>query len=291
MARHPDAVWRPLADNWASQPLMARYDIVCIHTAVGSLEGTYGYFRTGNGAGYSGTESHFMTGANGELHQYQDTAHKAEANLNGNGRIISIENADMGPGFAPWNTKDASAVPAFTPQQIEANARVCAWAHREHGIPLVRIPDSGTSRRGIGFHWQGVPARKGDTVSQTGGELWSLAVGKSCPGPRRRGQIDQIIARAQELVGAPTGTSPVAPPPSTGRPTIRLGATGDHVRALQDKLKRVYPSYAQATGRAMTVDGNFGPTTDLWVREFQRRSGLTADGAVGPATWRALGLS
>jgi len=199
MARMPGARWRPLAANWASQPRMTRVDLVLIHTAVGSFEGTFAYF-SGSG-GYSGAESHFMTGGGGEIDQYQDTAHQAEANGAANGDAISIENADMGPGFAAWNTRDGNAVPAFTPAQIEANARICAWAHTTHGVPLELIPDSKPGRRGIGYHRLGVPG-----YMVAGGEKWSSATGKVCPGNRRIAQIPQIIARARQLVG---GAAPV----------------------------------------------------------------------------------
>ncbi len=35
-------------------------------------------------------------------------------------------------------------------------------------------------------------------------------------------------------------------------------------------------------------DGNFGPITESEVKTFQTQSQLTADGIVGPLTWRAL---
>jgi len=82
------------------------------------------------------------------------------------------------------------------------------------------------------------------------------------------------LSRARELVEA------------LRRPIIREGSTGQAVRDLQAHLKQNYPLYA----KHLVVDGMFGPKTRVAVEEFQRRSGLVADGTVGPKTWEKLGL-
>lgn len=99
-----------------------------------------------------------------------------------------------------------------------------------------------------------------------------------------RGNAAQVAAAAAKIRGA---AAPAAS--GTSRPTIKLGAEGSAVRALQTRLRDGYSAYRHEHG-AMVVDGDFGKTTDAWVREFQQRSGLTVDGVVGPATWKALGL-
>lgn len=71
-----------------------------------------------------------------------------------------------------------------------------------------------------------------------------------------------------------------------GRATIKLGSNGNLVRDLQQKLKTDYPLY----GKYLVVDGDFGAKTNKAVKTFQQRAGLTVDGIVGPATWRALGF-
>jgi putative chitinase len=64
-------------------------------------------------------------------------------------------------------------------------------------------------------------------------------------------------------------------------PTLRQGATGPEVRALQQKLKDLG---FDPNG----VDGDFGPGTRAAVIAFQQSKGLQADGIAGPATLAAL---
>lgn len=59
------------------------------------------------------------------------------------------------------------------------------------------------------------------------------------------------------------------------RPTLRRGAKGDDVAALQKAL-------------GLKVDALYGPATEAAVRAFQRTHGLVADGIFGPAGWAAL---
>jgi Putative peptidoglycan binding domain len=90
--------------------------------------------------------------------------------------------------------------------------------------------------------------------------------------------------------GKPSPAKPPAKPkprPSGARPVLQQGTDRpQYVKAVQRRLKTVYPAYA----RHLAVDGKFGPATAAAVREFQRRSGLAADGVVGRRTWQALGF-
>eukprot|EP00208_Stichococcus_sp_RCC1054_P003673 CAMPEP_0206138160 /NCGR_PEP_ID=MMETSP1473-20131121/3128_1 /ASSEMBLY_ACC=CAM_ASM_001109 /TAXON_ID=1461547 /ORGANISM="Stichococcus sp, Strain RCC1054" /LENGTH=296 /DNA_ID=CAMNT_0053531517 /DNA_START=154 /DNA_END=1044 /DNA_ORIENTATION=- len=61
---------------------------------------------------------------------------------------------------------------------------------------------------------------------------------------------------------------------------IREGQTGACVSSLQSLLNN--------QGAGIAVDGDFGPATLSAVKSFQSRSGLTADGLVGPDTKNAL---
>jgi len=186
MARMPGAEWvGPHHDNG----VMSRYDIVCLHTIVGSAPAH---------------AAHFSTRGDGHIYQSRDTLYRSAANLNGNYRIIAIENADRDGAFSPWNINDGRAVPFFTDQQIESIARICAWAYQTHGVPLVACPDSRPSSKGIAFHRQGIDGNWSGyayTGRIPGGEIWTEWEGKVCPGDRRISQIPKIIARANVLAG------------------------------------------------------------------------------------------
>jgi peptidoglycan hydrolase-like protein with peptidoglycan-binding domain len=64
-------------------------------------------------------------------------------------------------------------------------------------------------------------------------------------------------------------------------PTLREGSRGVPVRQLQAALTEL-GVYAGA------VDGEFGPQTVAPVKALQQATGLTADGVVGPDTWRQI---
>ena len=64
----------------------------------------------------------------------------------------------------------------------------------------------------------------------------------------------------------------------------RQGSTADAVRTIQTNLS----NWGYFSG---AIDGIYGPKTEEAVKYFQRKNGLTADGVVGPATLRALGMS
>ena len=69
---------------------------------------------------------------------------------------------------------------------------------------------------------------------------------------------------------------------AASRPTLRLGAHGSAVVALQQRLAALH--YFDVR----TADGVFGPNTYHAVIAFQKVQGLARDGVVGPVTWAKL---
>jgi peptidoglycan hydrolase-like protein with peptidoglycan-binding domain len=63
--------------------------------------------------------------------------------------------------------------------------------------------------------------------------------------------------------------------------TLRRGASGDAVRALQVQLN-------EKRSAGLVVDGQFGGGTETAVRTFQTHAGIGSDGVVGAVTWRNL---
>lgn len=97
--------------------------------------------------------------------------------------------------------------------------------------------------------------------------------------------LNDYLARTGQLP-APTPTPP--PPPTgggshaPGTRTLRLQAprmTGADVKHVQAFIGPLHCGAA---------DGEFGPKTDAGVKWYQRMRGLTADGIVGPITWRNI---
>lgn len=91
-------------------------------------------------------------------------------------------------------------------------------------------------------------------------------------------------------LGIYTGSIQAPPPivvvPADGQhPFLEYGSTGPAVAELQRDFNRIFPSYP---GLPLAVDEDFGPATELAIREFQRRVGLEVDGEVGPLTWAQL---
>lgn len=62
--------------------------------------------------------------------------------------------------------------------------------------------------------------------------------------------------------------------------TLRKGDQGPEVMDMQTRLN--------IHGATLKVDGDFGPVTEGELREFQKGSGLIADGVCGPMSWVAL---
>lgn len=215
MTLYPRAQYRPLGTE--KQPRLRTHDIICLHTMVGNLYSTDRMFKVG---GYTGLEAHFGVGGkwsldathglDGVVYQWQDTEYTADANLDGNWHIVSIETGDNAP-------QSASDIAPWTPAQLSSIVNLVAWLCLTYNIPAKLIPDTKVGHRGIAYHRQGVEPSTGAGTKAgylvKGGELWSSAVGKACPGEARITQLkDVVIPRVQAVLNPPKPTPPTPKP-------------------------------------------------------------------------------
>ena len=100
-----------------------------------------------------------------------------------------------------------------------------------------------------------------------------------CSGEVKRGNTSD---RGWSHYAIPVGMEGDVPVPTT-KPTVRIGSTGPYVVECQNDLIQL--GYDLSPYGA---DGKYGRTTSARVADFQRASGLKADGICGPMTWGAL---
>lgn len=187
---------------------MAVYNRVNLHVAVSEAASLYGYFSKVADC------SHFYVAKDGTIEQYIDTAFRSKADYNGNDATISIE--------TQGGVTNAQGEP-WTEAQLASLASIWAWARDTHRLvnKIAVSSVAGIESKGLSWHRLGVPARKGDTISQTGGILYSKSAGKICPGNAKIGQVPEIFARANGSTPTPGPTptpTPTPQPPIDGRP-------------------------------------------------------------------------
>lgn len=127
---------------------------------------------------------HFEVYKDGTATQYVDTAFASWCQMAGNGTYLSIETEG-------YHTE------AFTAAQVDRIANLLAQAHMVHGVPLVITDTPG--KPGLGWHGMG-------------GNAWGGH--PDCPGPKRRAQRKDILAKAQALVAAAAAPKPVPAAPA-----------------------------------------------------------------------------
>ena len=195
MAWYPDAIKRDIGrGRYAHTPVR-----FVLHTAVVNASELK--------PGATGSFWHFYIGPTGTVYQYVDTAMRAGAETYpGSVGSISVEtwdgyreDANRRPlpldayGVTGW--RSTSDIPAWTGAQVASLAKLWAWLRKTHPTIPNRLAttskDDGTSH-GLAYHRLGVKLRATDTLSQTGGVVWSSSAGKVCPGARRMAQIPGI---------------------------------------------------------------------------------------------------
>lgn len=90
----------------------------------------------------------------------------------------------------------------------------------------------------------------------------------------------QLTTQKITTVTVPATTAPSTPAAQAPAQTLSFGATGAQVKLLQKALV--------ALGYSVTVDGDYGQSTQAAVQKFQADHNLQPDGTLGPLTLAAL---
>lgn len=122
---------------------------------------------------------------------------------------------------------------------------------------------------------------------------------KSCPGDYLYSLHPQIAAEVTKQLGGASGTTATTTAPTTTETKETnivlsvnyLGRTGYVNNTKQVKTVQILlnaAGYKGKDGKALTVDGAFGANTEYAVMAFQKKNNASADGIVGPVTWKLL---
>lgn len=223
----PFADYRPIA--WAeNRDDDTNPTCVVLHLTASEATSQYSYFS--NPANNACSNAHVARG--GYIEQYIRGDRLSAADAYGSHRSFSVE------------TQGADAGGRWTAEQCESIARILAWAHQTYGIPLRLMTSSAASERGVGWHRLGIdgnfpsmPNILAGRMQRGGGEKWSSAFGKVCPGDNRIKQIPDIIDRALAIVAGATNQEDDMTPDESNRLKAVESAVDRIEKLLTDPLE------------------------------------------------------
>ena len=130
------------------------------------------------------------------------------------------------------------------------------------------------------FDARSLRTRRGAIVAAVGAAVL-LLIGLAAAGVFSGGGGQATAPATTAPTTASASTQPAAPTATAPATTLKPGATGAQVKALQRSLQALgYP--------AGKIDGQYGPGTKKALAAFQKAHGLTADGVLGPKSLAAL---
>jgi hypothetical protein len=167
---------------------------------------------------------HFYLPKAGAAIQYIDMDLQCWASSAGNASLVAFE-SEGGLG----TSAQLNAEP-WTENQCQWAARILRHLHDTEGVPLQAMPDSLPTSRGFGTHRLGISPWR-----VAGGEVWSSANGKECPGNAKVAQVPHIIELAVRLTSRRSPTRS----PSSRRPDRHF--TGERRTAMPQNARRRFP--------------------------------------------------
>jgi hypothetical protein len=162
---------------------------IILHTDAGNSASLYNYFNGPSG----GIESHFHIPKKNPVEQYRDTAYEADANLKANSFLVDGKRV----GFISVETQ-GYATDLWNDYQLGEIKKLILWAKSVHPRILLRVCP-GPFDPGIGYHTLfGSPSP------------WT-PVAKSCPGPLRIKQFNNVLVPWFKTATGSTPTPPEDP--------------------------------------------------------------------------------
>ena len=186
MAWYPGAVKKEIRPG-VNDPVIIPLGVI-LHTDAGNSASLYNYFNGPSG----GIESHFHIPKKNPVEQYRDTGFEADANLKANSFYVD----GIRYGFLSVETQGLASDP-WNDYQLTEIKKLIQWARSVHPRILLRVCP-GPFSAGIGYH----------TLFGSPGP-WT-PVAKSCPGPLRIKQFNDVL-----VPWFKTAATPPSKPPTT----------------------------------------------------------------------------
>lgn len=176
---YPGAVKKEIRPGSSDPPIIPIG--VILHTDASNSASLYNYFNGPSG----GIESHFHIPKKNPVEQYRSTGYEADANLKAN----SFYDDGVRYGFISVETQGLAGDP-WTDYQLAEIKKLILWARSVHSKIQLRVC-LGPFAAGIGYHTLfGSPSP------------WT-PVAKSCPGPVRIKQFNDVLVPWLKTAAAP----------------------------------------------------------------------------------------
>lgn len=195
--------------------------------------------------------SHYGIGNDGVIGNYVDENNIAwtDSNWKSNCTSVTIETSNNARG-GDWTVSDVA---------LNSLIKLCADIAKRNGL--------GTLVPGKNLTWH------------------SMYSNTQCPGNYLRSKMQYIADEANKI----NSSSVVAPAPANNtflpsRGYFKRGDNNANVGKIASFMRKTFPSYT-----SVKALGNlYGPNLIASIKEFQRRTGLVADGCTGPKTLAKL---
>ena len=281
MARkYPPGRFRQIPRNYTNSRRKTTRAVVLHTTASASATSMFGWFS--NPAAQA--SSQFHTDVAGVTEQYMDADLIAWASAAGNATTVAIET--QGDGTKPWSAA-----------QYKELVRLVAWLCRVYGIPATLMPDSKPNSRGIGSHRLGIDGTFPATgiqrgrLQRGGGEIWSSARGKVCPGDARQAQLPalvQAVLDRNEALRAKAAAEAAAKAASSGKASLYTVKRGDTLSAIAKargvtvaalvKANRLKDKNVIRVGQRLTIPAKAKDAKPGWYTVTGLKAGATLNG-------------